>query len=147
MPFASGQKLNAARLNALQPTTYEAAASGTLTLGTSLTDVPGASVTLTSLTAGAIYIATAVFDMNITTAAAGQLVEGHLDVDGADQAARALKQMGAVDRATVGQEWRGALTAAGSHTLKLRGLKNGASGVATIVTIHTKLQVTIYEVV
>lgn len=146
MPFASGQRISAARLNRLQPVTYEAVASGTLTLNTSLADVPGAFITLTTLTVGAIYIAEGSFDINIATAAAGQLAEGHLDVDGADQTARALKQMNATDRATVSQRWRGTLPTAGAHTLKLRGVR-GASGAASIVTTHTKLQVTIYEVV
>ncbi|WP_422733992.1 hypothetical protein ACN26Y_29835 [Micromonospora sp. WMMD558] len=131
----------------MQPVTYEAVASASLTLGTSLADVTGTSIALTTLTDGALYIAEASFDMNIATAAAGQLAEGHLDVNGADQTARALKLMTAVDRATVSQRWRGTLTTAGSHTLKLRGIKSGASGVASIVLTHTKLQVTIYEVV
>ena len=147
MAFASGQKITAARLNRLQPVTYEASASSSLTLTTTLTDVTGASITLTTLTDGALYIAEAVFDMNVATAASGQLAEGHLGVDGSDQTARALRQMNAVDRATVAQRWRGTLVSAGSHTFKLRGLKSGASGVASIVTTHTKLQVTIYEVV
>lgn len=147
MPFASGQRLTPARLNRIQPVTYEAVASGTLTLGTALADVAGAAVTLTTTTAGAVWVAEATFDMNVATAGAGVLAEGHLDVDGVDQTARALKSMAAVDRATAAQRWRGTLAAAGSHTLKLRGIKSGAAGVASIVTTHTKLQVTIYEVV
>lgn len=146
MSFASGQKLTPARLNALQPATYAAVATATLTLGTSLADVVGAAITLTTIGANAVYIAEGTFDVNVATASAGILAEGHLDVDGADQTSRALKQMNAVDRATISQQWRGVLTAAGSHTLKLRGLR-GASGAASIVTTHTTLQVVVYEVV
>lgn len=146
MPFDTGEPIDAARLNRIQPVLYDVAATGPLNLGTALADVPGASIPLTTATAGALFEAIATFDMNISTAGtAGQLAEGHLDVDGVDQTRRALKNMAVVDRITVTQTWSGILSAAGNHTFKLRGIK-GSSGAASIIQIHTALIVKIYEV-
>lgn len=147
MAILSGQRITAALLRNLKPATYDAAASGTLVLTTSQQDITGASITLTTATAGAVFVATGTFDVNVTTAQASQLAEGHLDVDGVDQTPRALRDTNAISRVTVTRSWRGTLGAAGSHTLKLRGVKTGTTNVVSMVTTHTGLTVVIYEVV
>lgn len=147
MPILAGQIVTTNFLNRLRPTEYDVGASGTVVLTASLQDITGASIALVTQAANAVYKAKAAFDINVATASAGQTAEGHLDIGGVDQARRALKLMTAVDRATVYQQWSGVLAAAGAHTFKLRGVKSGAGGVASIVTTHTTLQVVIYEVV
>lgn len=147
MPFASGETITAARLNRIQPTTYDAACTPALTLTNSEVDVGAATITLTTVAANAIYICTAVFDFNVTTAAAAQFCVGRLSIDGVISTREALHDMQTIGRGTVHQQWRGTLAAAGSHTLKLRALKTTAGGVAEASATHTTIQIIIYEVV
>ena len=146
MAFFAGEIVTATRLNRLQPVSYGVAASGALTLTTTVTDVPGATITLNTLTANAVYKAWAVFDMVVVTAATGNNMNGYLSVDGAQQTAVAAHEMVAADLDTVAQQWRGTLATAGSHTLKLRGNRS-AAGDGTIAAAHTTLIVEISEVV
>lgn len=142
MPFASGQRLTAARLNRVQPATYIGVQSAQLTLSATMTDVPGCSITLATLTDGAVYVAQAVFDFDLT-AATTSTQTGRLLVDGAAQTQ--VARFGAevsTDTATVAQQWRGTLATAGTHTLKIQG-----SGTSAVLFAHSTLLVTIYEVV
>lgn len=148
MAFASGQRISSARLNRIQPVTYDVAATSALTLSTTETDITGALITLTTSAANAIYVASAVFDMEATTAAAA-VMQGRLSVDGSTQTEEALLDgsYSSDARVTSAQLWRGTLASAGSHTFQLRGLKTAAVGVMRINNIHTTLTVTILEVV
>jgi hypothetical protein len=144
MPIDAGQIVTADELLRLQPVTYQATASSDLAGAATNADVPGATITLTTTAANAVYVAVGVFDYDLqgTTTVIGT---GMLAVDGTNQTAQALFQQGiSTDRMTASQVWRGTLAAAGSHTLKLRGtLPSGMEMNAT----HTTLTVTIYEVV
>ncbi|MFE0727956.1 hypothetical protein ACFW2X_06830 [Streptomyces antibioticus] len=139
--FLSGEMLTAQRLNRLQPKTYRAVATSTLVGAASSADVPGASVTLTTETASAIYVVDAWFDYDLTGATT-LLGSGNVAVDGVIHTEFAVFQANvANDRSSVGHTYRGTLGAAGSHTLKLV-----ASPVASqTVNIYSSITVTIYE--
>jgi hypothetical protein len=145
MPIAAGQKITAGQLERMQPKTYDATASGTLTGPQSGVDVPGATVTFTTTTANAIAVVHASFDFDFT-AATTTLGSGRLVVDGVATGLFALFQQGpgaAADRVVSTQSYRVNLGAAGSHTLKL------SATVPTGMTLnqYTAMVVTVYEVV
>lgn len=151
MAILAGEIVTAGRLNRMQPTTYEAVASSDLGIGQTDQDVTGASVTLTTTAANAVYVAEATFDFDSIGTGSTTAAVGFLNVDGVNQTAQAVFQVGAGtanDRGTVTQQWRGTLASAGSHTLKLRGTTPGSSGNGIEINgTHTKVLVTIYEVV
>lgn len=147
MPFLAGEIVTAARLNRIQPVPYQAIASSNLTGIQTNADIPGATITLTTLTNSAVYVCHGVFDAGITGANVA-ILSGGLSVDGAVQTARGLLQQAAGannDRVTAAQEWRGTLATAGSHTLKLVGTCSDADN--AFRATHTVIEVTIYEVV
>lgn len=148
MPFAAGEIVTAARLNRLQPVTFEAPATADLTLTTIDTDITGAEFTAITQTNNAIYVVAGDFDMHATTGASGVLMAGKLMVDGVvDTEIATADATTSGTRNTVGQHWRGTLATAGSHTFQLQGSKNISAGVAVAHAIHTKITVWIYEVV
>lgn len=149
MPILSAQIVTAADLNHLKPATYHANASATLTGVVANADVVGATITLTTETNNAVYMATGNFDMDWQGAAAGAVMIGRLSVDGvvatgdinSEQAAGAAgDRLGGASRT-----WRGTLAVAGSHTLKLIGTVPDVD--QRITFPHTGLTVVIYEVV
>lgn len=149
MGFLAGERVTAARLNRLQPKTFIARASADLTGVVTDTDVTGATITLTTETNNAVYvaIAPAIADWN-GAAGSTNFVRCKLSVDGAIQSAetQAEQAAGAAgDRIPGAQVWRGTLATAGSHTLKLVATINDAD--QRLLQEHTALQVTIYEVV
>jgi hypothetical protein len=122
----------------------QATCSGAITLTTSEQDVPGATVTYSSLVTHT-YCAWATFDISYTvtgvTTAVGLLV---VDSGSAEPEQAILSNDGTiVVRATPGQTWSNAL-AAGSHTLKLRSRKT-ANGATVAVNTNTTLLVHVYE--
>lgn len=144
MPFASGEKVRASKLNRIQPTTYIARSSGDVTGAVTDTDVTGATITLTTLADNAIYDATAFFDFDLTGAVT-TIGIGKLSVDGVLLTPSAFFEAEVTtDRATPGQLWRGTLAAAGSHTLKLTVSLPANMAVRNP---HTVLHVMITEVV
>lgn len=148
MPFLAGQTITAAQLNRIQPVTYEGIASSTLSTTTTVADVVGASVTLTTTAANAIYVVNATFDMFASTASGTTALQGRLDVDGVNAGREAVFIAATTgERGTVHQQWRGTLALAGSHTLKLRGLKSGAVGTYQIISGSTIIGIEITEVV
>ncbi|MEU1775336.1 hypothetical protein ABZ501_20270 [Streptomyces sp. NPDC019922] len=146
MPILSGQVLTAGQLTRLQPRPYDVTASGNLALGTAEADVPGASITLTTLAANAVYVATGTFSFDITTATTA-FASGALDVDGTAPSGQA-RWSGEVgtDFGPAVQQWSGTLPAVGNHTFKLRGSMSAGTGI-TILGAYTRLIVTVYEVV
>jgi hypothetical protein len=150
MAFAAGQRVTAGQLNRVQPTPYSAPAtgSGLAMTGTTYTDIPGCSVTLTTQAAGATYVAVGVFDASVTTTNASTLMLGHLLVDGSADTGIAIKAMDTADRDTVTMVWQGTLPSAGSHILKLQGALSAVSaGTGSFLQTDTKIQVTITEVI
>lgn len=148
MPILAGQTLTAAQLNRLQPAPYEAEATSTLTLGTSVADIVGATYTLSTSAANALYVVDATFDCWAEVVSGVTAIQCRLDVDGVN-AGREGVFLGATtgERATIHQQWKGTLASSGSHTLKLRGLKSAGVGTYKIVATSTVIGITIYEVV
>lgn len=149
MPILAGQIVTADDLNNLKTASYAARATGTLTGIVVNTDVPGATITLTTATNNAVYVAHATFDVDWQGAAAvGNVVVGKLNVDGTLQAGDCNVEQAAGatgDRIPGSQVWRGTLAAAGSHTLKLQASVPSAQ--QRILNPHTAIEVTIHEVV
>ena len=83
MPILSGQIVTADDLNHLKPTTYHADSTAILTGIVANADVVGATITLTTETDNAVYVAEGNFDMDWTgTAGVGAVAIGRLSVDG-----------------------------------------------------------------
>jgi hypothetical protein len=144
MAFASGERLRASKLNRVQPTTYIGRSSADLNGAVTDTDITGATVTVTTVAANAVYVAVGIFDVDLTGATTS-LARGKLSVDGAIQTPEAfLAAEVTTDRGTPGQIWRGTLGAAGNHTLKLVATLPAS---ISLRNPHTAIQVTIYEVI
>ena len=149
MTVFAGEKILADHMNRAQPVLHSAVSSSPLALTNAEQDVPGATVTFTTLTANCKWDADASIDFDVTTASAGQTAIGRLYVDGVlfSPSREALHDMQTIGRGTVKQQWEGVFATPGSHTLKLVGIKTSAGGVATIPANHTSLHVTKSEVV
>lgn len=120
MAILAGERLTAGRVNRLQPRTYPIAiGTGTVPASSTNADVPGATITLTTETAGATFKVWAVFDFNSLGASAASST-GRLVVDGVNQLPLVVfRGDAAADRGTQAQNYTGTLAAAGSHTFKL----------------------------
>lgn len=148
MPILAFEIVTAGRLNRMQPVPYSAAASSDLGIGQTAQDIPGASITLTTVADNATYVAIGSFDFDGSGSGSTANAFGRLVVDGVVQAAEALYQVSSASanvRSVITQTWSGTLAAAGSHTLKLQGTT--PSGGIEINATHTRLQVIIFEVV
>lgn len=147
MAFLAGDMLTATRANRSQPKTYRAGQTSSLVGPATLADVPGCSITLTTETASAAFVAQCIYDYEITTSNGG-LSSGNLDVDGTTQTEFAVFRFNNTstnvnNRASIAHTYRGTLGAAGSHTLKL--VASPSTGHR--VFAYSALTVTIYEVV
>ncbi|MEU0102387.1 hypothetical protein [Streptomyces sp. NPDC006267] len=148
MPILAGQIVTAAQLNRLQPKTFRAAATSPLAGPVALTDVPGATITLTTEMPNAVYVATAWFDYRVTSTSGTGLGSGNVDVDGSIHSEYAVFRDSHAAGATaftdsVGHTYRGVLPAAGSHTLKLIA----APSTGQQVNVYSSITVVVYEVV
>lgn len=126
-----------------------AQASGSLTTTTTVTDVPGATVTITTQVANTVVVVYGMFDVLCAGTTTGDIGVGTLNVDGTDVATHNAIVEGKVGasnevRLTGGQVWRVTLATAGSHTLKLRGSRFNAgvqTGTITFQLTHTTIAV------
>ncbi|MGW2044631.1 hypothetical protein ACWCPF_05540 [Streptomyces sp. NPDC001858] len=146
MAFLAGDTLKAQRINRLQPKSYRAGQTSPLAGPAAMADVPGCSITLTTETAGAVFVAECEYDFEVTTSNGG-LSSGNLNVDGATQTEFAVFRWNNTstnvnNRATTPATYRGTLSAAGSHTLKL--VASPSTGHRLFA--YSALTVTIYEV-
>ncbi|MGW0163667.1 hypothetical protein ACWDWT_00530 [Streptomyces sp. NPDC003343] len=141
--FLAGETITAGRLNRLQPRQYFAQASGTLPASQTSADIPGVTVTFTTEQPNAIYTAHLAvdFDWNANT---NSLSSSRIKVDGTFpiNLFSVAQMQTTTDRATNGQNYRGVLGSAGSHTI---------TAVATtdtnIINSYSSLLVVVYEVV
>lgn len=148
MAFSAGQTLTAAQLNRVQPTTYIGVASVDLTLSTTETDVTGATVTFSTQAANAVFVVTGSFDFYASIVSGTTTMQGRCAVDGSSQTGEAdATLMTSGSRVPGAKTWRGTLAASGSHTIKLRGLKDVAAGTYQILSTHTRILVVVYEVI
>lgn len=145
MTILAGEVVTAGRLGLLQTKTYNVTPSGSLTVTTTVTDIPGCSIVLTTVAANAVYAVTASIDCIVSSTDASSLIEARLVIDGVDQAGRSVYGMDTADRATVVQLWDGVLAAPGSHTFTLRGARTG-SGAGTIANSNSRMRIEITEV-
>jgi uncharacterized protein YaiE (UPF0345 family) len=141
----AGEIVSAGRLGRMQPITYQADASGTLAVLTTVADVPGATYTFTTAAANATYVVWGVYDVNQVATTNNDFI-GRLSVDGVISGKFALfgGQVNG-DRATVTQVWRGTLPSAGSHTIKLAASTTAVSQFQ-VVAGHTSITIEITEV-
>jgi hypothetical protein len=148
MSFAAGQRVTAGQLNRIQPVDYEADATDLLLMSnTTAADIPGATVTVTTVADNAAYKVVGVFDAEVLVTSTTGLMVGKLVVDGTGASGTAVYGMDTADRATIVMTWTGTLGAAGDHTLKLQGnLSASISSGARFNKSTTKLTVTIKEV-
>lgn len=143
MAFSPGDDVDAERLNRLQIRPYYAVGTAALVGAASNADVPGATVTFTTETANATYLAFCVWDVDISgaTTATGT---ARLAVDGSAVSPLAtFGQEVATDRLTVSQNYSGSLGSAGSHTLKLVASPAASQ---TIQGVNSSILVIVVEV-
>jgi hypothetical protein len=142
--FAAGQRLQAANMPA--PYAQSAAASGDTTINsTTLTDLTGASITISTRTTAATVFVTGTFDMQVSTTGTA-IATGHCNVDGTDQTAQATSSLTTVgQRSTAVQTWVVTLSGATNHTIKLQGALSAASGSMNIRGTHTKLSIVVFD--
>ncbi|MEV3848084.1 hypothetical protein AB0J30_14970 [Streptomyces microflavus] len=144
MPVWAGQIVTAGLFNRLQPRKHLAEASGSLTATTVYQPIPGCSLVAPSTMAGAAWSALGIFDCNVSTIHATNLMVGRLTVDGTSQSGLAIHAMDTADRDTVAMVWGGTLAAIGNHTFTMEGVINGASGAGGFFA-YSRLEVTITE--
>lgn len=117
------------------------------TLTTSMADLTGATLTVTTPYANAAYLALWTADYTLLTAGSLTGVV-QLVVDGTavtqPQAIWNPANVAAGARATVMQSTSGSLATAGSHTFRLQGSYVGASGSLRLNAGHTQLTVVIF---
>lgn len=119
MTILAGEIVTAARLNRLQPKTYYAIGTGTVTGAASNVDVANATVTFDTEVDGATYTVVGTWDVN-WTGATTTIGTARVQVDGVSQSPLCTFQAEvATDRGTYSQTYFGTLAAAGSHTIKL----------------------------
>ncbi len=123
-----------------------AAASGNLTVTTAtVADIPGATVTFNTVQSAADVVVWGVFDISVTATAAS-LAQGFCAIDGVAQTALAVQQLITAGlRQTVTQVWAATLSGSGSHTIKLRGNNNAASGTGLFNQTNTTITVQVYD--
>lgn len=145
MTYLAGQKLAASDLNTLL---VQSALTSAYTLTATATDLTGTSVTITTATTGAKYLATWSADYQLTTAGnitgIVQLLVGGVAVT--PQAIWNPANVIAGARAVIGNSHIGTLGSAGSYTFKLQGSRvfpSGTTGVIQLNTVHTALSVLI----
>lgn len=144
MAIQTGQKITPALLRRLRPAIYTVSASGDLNGAATTADIPGCSITFTTETAGASWLAEGYFDAD-NLGAVTALMLGYCDVDGVIQTGQApCGDEVATDRHSASQVWSGAFAAAGVHTIKLKGT---VAANQSFRTGNTRLTVTIQEVV
>lgn len=143
--------LNGARV-AILPQCLSAACTANVDLANSVeVDVTGATVTFTTVRPNAKFICTGSFYFAMIAASNGVAL-GKLSVDGTVQSAFAnfTGLFSTPERVNASQTWVGTLAAAGSHTLKLRGVGPGVSGTPTtaahrINATSTTISVLVFE--
>lgn len=119
MPILAGQRVTGGQLNRIQPKKDFVVGSGTMSGPQTNADVTGATITLTTETAGARYAVWCVWDIN-NSGAPGGSANGRMALDGTPQTPLAtFHDADAVGRGTSPQNYSGTLATVGAHTFKL----------------------------
>jgi hypothetical protein len=123
----------------------EANGNSSPSITTAFVDVPGVTVTFTTLNPNAIAMVTAVFDHQCTVVAAGALGLGQLVVDGASPAKQLIGSAAVVNRENISQTWTVTLAAAGSHTIKMQARKTNGATTVILNAVHTGIDITVID--
>ena len=130
-------------------THYEAIATASLSVTTTEADVAGTTITVTTTTPNAHCTAwmTIFANTGATAGAANSNLVARLNVDGVNQSEEARLSLELVPvRITFSQVYDFVLATAGTHTIKIRGLRSGTGGSPAISSGNlTKLIVKTYE--
>lgn len=122
--------------------TVRANAGVTLPL-TTLTDIPGATITFTTTVANVRVLVDGVFDARRNATAGQPNFLGQCVVDGVAQTAQAVWNSAQINSfAMASNFWDVTLGAAGSHTIKLAAASNAAA--QNVVQIHTGLKLQVF---
>jgi hypothetical protein len=140
--FTAGQKLAAQDLDQLVSGTTQtigSAANSHQAMTGSAADIAGTSLTFNTLYANTKVTIWAWFDVdsNSTTPANWGTFVGFAVVDGTSLQSQGEAHAAGV-RDTCSQGWIITLVAAGSHTIKLQGLKTGGTDTVSTNATHTK---------
>lgn len=142
--YSAGQTFKAANVPAPYVVDQNASADTTVS-GTALTDLTGASITVTTKTAAATVEIVGIFDMMVASTGTA-IATGHCNVDAVDQPRQATGSMTTSgQRGTNAQTWKATLSGAGAHVIKLQGALSSASGSMNFKGTHTSLSVTVYD--
>lgn len=141
MPFLAGDIITAQKLNFLSPIIQGAQASALVSPGATNTDVPGCTLTPTTVNANALIRVFwyAVF-YGVTTA--GTLSTARVLIDGVAPTTFALAgPSAAVDKQQGAASWVTTLTATGVHTIKLQV----STAAGTTMQVYSGLDLEIVE--
>jgi hypothetical protein len=110
-----------------------------------VSDITGMSQTFSVTGANAYAVVTLDVDVNVSVlVGAGQLGFGQIDLDGVAQNGRPLLNAAAVNRATVGGNWRLPLSA-GSHTIKAQVGKTLNAGTVQAMNTHSRMTIQVFD--
>jgi hypothetical protein len=116
----------------------------TFTTGTE-TDLTGCTTTFATTHTNAVCSVTASLDVQVNTPA-GTFFLAVLTVDGVDQSQQVVFEIDTANsRQPCGQVWQFTLSAAGSHTVKMRANLSSGSGSATVNATHSHFAGTCYD--
>lgn len=131
------RQITAANLKAaVRANLAEASASSTLTLTTSVADIPG--MTYTTLAAGT-FLVIANFDFEFDDA--DSFCEGILNVNGVDVTTRIRLDLAGTNDLRVHQSKTWKVTTAGAEVIKARALKASGTGTSKVYTAESQLHV------
>lgn len=142
MAIAAGHAPTGGELNALQSRVQYAAASSSLGLSATETDIPGATMTVTVSGSNAYCTVQAVFDVLSTVTASNNVFQGRCRV-GSTTLSGESHTDDRQSRATCAGLWQSGLSP-GSNTVKLRACCTG--GTMSTQPVHTIMIVTIWDV-
>lgn len=117
-------------------------ASSALTISTTVTDIPGISITFTTTNANALVLAFATFDYDVTLAGS-TLASGYVRLDAGADVLLVFDDLRWVHRYTKFGQQAFTVATPGSHTIVMRGNKNSATGTALLNTLSRLLLVVI----
>lgn len=135
--WAAGERLTASKLST---TTLQAAADAILAVTTTVTDIPGATISFTATRDDVLVRVVGVFDCETLGTTAAGIIVARANMDGAEPVGRATFQgQGGEVRGTVTQTWLFTVDQ-GPHTVKLRAARSGGvDGDTRINPTHTTI--------
>lgn len=152
MPAPAGRAPTAAQFIRLQPVPLEAIQSGNgggiQALTTTETDLLGCTVTFSTATAATCTVE-GTGHFLVPAGSAGIIAIIRCAVDGVTITSPEMRCWASTTgvEITAHQSWKFTVSGAGSHTVKLRGLKTGAGGTVDTGDLATRFLLYVFEVV